>query len=48
MIKNSYFVENYLRRALEAAFDIGRHVLAKSFDSKELEYKRYRDLRTFR
>lgn len=38
--KNSAAAESYLRRSLEAAFDIGRHILAKSYGSKELEYKK--------
>lgn len=38
--KNPPFVESYLRRALEAVFDIGRHILAKTYGSKEIEYKR--------
>ncbi|MFH1146237.1 MAG: DUF86 domain-containing protein [Pseudomonadota bacterium] len=37
--KNPPFVESYLRRSLEAVFDIGRHILAKTYGSKELEYK---------
>lgn len=37
--KNPPFVESYLRRALEAIFDIGRHILAKTYGFKELEYK---------
>lgn len=37
--KNPPFVESYLRRALEAVFDIGRHILAKTYGFKELEYK---------
>jgi len=32
--------ESYLRRSLEAIFDIGRHILAKSYGFKELEYKK--------
>jgi uncharacterized protein YutE (UPF0331/DUF86 family) len=31
--------ESYLRRSLEALFDIGRHVLAKRFGSPVTEYK---------
>jgi uncharacterized protein YutE (UPF0331/DUF86 family) len=31
--------ESYLRRALEALFDIGRHILAKRFGSPITEYK---------
>lgn len=37
--KNPPFVESYLRRGLEAVFDIGRHILAKTAGSKEIEYK---------
>ena len=37
--KNPPFVESYLRRALEAVFDIGRHILAKTYGSKAIEYK---------
>jgi uncharacterized protein YutE (UPF0331/DUF86 family) len=32
--------ESYLRRSLESVFDIGRHILAKSYGFKELEYKK--------
>ena len=32
--------ESYLRRSLEAIFDIGRHLLAKSYGIKDLEYKK--------
>jgi uncharacterized protein YutE (UPF0331/DUF86 family) len=31
--------ESYLRRALEALFDIGRHILARRFGSPVTEYK---------
>lgn len=31
--------ESYLRRALEALFDIGRHILARSFGAPVTEYK---------
>ena len=31
--------ESYLRRALEALFDIGRHILAKRFTYLATEYK---------
>jgi len=37
--KNPPFVESYLRRSLEAVFDIGRHVLAKMYGFKDIEYK---------
>jgi uncharacterized protein YutE (UPF0331/DUF86 family) len=31
--------ESYLRRSLEAIFDIGRHILAKRFGTPAIEYK---------
>lgn len=37
--KNPPFVESYLRRSLEAVFDIGRHILAKTYGFREIEYK---------
>jgi len=37
--KNPPFVESYLRRSLEAVFDIGRHILTKTYGFKEIEYK---------
>ena len=37
--KNPPFLESYLRRALEAVFDIGRHILARTSGFKEIEYK---------
>jgi uncharacterized protein YutE (UPF0331/DUF86 family) len=37
--RNPPFLESYLRRALEAVFDIGRHILAKTAGFKEIEYK---------
>ncbi|MEW6214651.1 MAG: DUF86 domain-containing protein [Nitrospirota bacterium] len=37
--KNPPFVESYLRKSLEAVFDIGRHILAKTYGFKEIEYK---------
>lgn len=37
--KNPPFVESYLRRPLEAVFDIGRHILAKTYGSRVIEYK---------
>ena len=36
--KNPLFVESYLRRGLEAVFDIGRHILSKTSGFKEIEY----------
>lgn len=38
--RNAAAAESYLRRSLEAVFDIGRHILAKSYGFKELEYKK--------
>lgn len=38
--KNPPFVESYLRRSLEAVFDIGRHILSKTSGFKEIEYKK--------
>lgn len=38
--KNAAAVESYLRRALESAFDAGRHILAKSYGAKDLEYRK--------
>lgn len=37
--RNPAAAESYLRRSLEAIFDIGRHILAKSYGFKGLEYK---------
>src|SRR3989339_1336447 len=37
--KNPPFAESYIRRGLEAVFDIGRHILAKTAGFKEIEYK---------
>ncbi len=37
--RNPPFAESYLRRALEAFFDIGRHILSKTSGFKEIEYK---------
>jgi len=37
--KNPPFVESYLRRSLEAVFDIGRHILAKTYGFRGIEYK---------
>ncbi len=37
--KNPPFVESYLRRSMEAIFDIGRHILAKTYGSRGIEYK---------
>ena len=38
--RNSAAAESYLRRSLEAVFDTGRHILAKTYGFKELEYKK--------
>lgn len=38
--RNPASAESYLRRSLESIFDIGRHILAKSYGFKELEYKK--------
>lgn len=38
--RNAAAAESYLRRSLEALFDIGRHILAKTYGFKELEYKK--------
>lgn len=37
--RNVAAAESYLRRALEALFDIGRHILAKQFAFPASEYK---------
>jgi uncharacterized protein YutE (UPF0331/DUF86 family) len=37
--RNVAAAESYLRRALEALFDIGRHILAKGFAFPTAEYK---------
>lgn len=37
--RNPPFVESYLRRSIEAVFDIGRHILAKMYGFKDIEYK---------
>jgi uncharacterized protein YutE (UPF0331/DUF86 family) len=37
--RNVAAAESYLRRALEALFDIGRHILAKAFSMAPAEYK---------
>ncbi len=38
--RNAAAAESYLRRSLEAIFDIGRHILAKGYGFKEIEYKK--------
>ena len=37
--RNIWATESCLRRALEALFDIGRHILAKTFGKGVTEYK---------
>ena len=37
--KNGPLVESYLRRSLEAILDIGRHILAKTYGLKGIEYR---------
>jgi len=37
--KNPPFVESYLRRSLEAIFDVSRHILSKTYGFKDIEYK---------
>ncbi len=37
--RNSLAAESYLRRALEALFDLGRHILAKGFGEGAVEYR---------
>ena len=37
--RNVWAAESCLRRALEAIFDLGRHILAKSFSQGVTEYK---------
>lgn len=37
--RNSASCESFLRRCIEAMFDIGRHILSKGFGYKPLEYK---------
>ena len=37
--RNPASVESFLRRCFETIFDIGRHILSKSYSFKSLEYK---------
>jgi uncharacterized protein YutE (UPF0331/DUF86 family) len=37
--RNPAAAESYLRRALEALLDLGRHILAKGFGTPAVEYK---------
>lgn len=37
--RNPASCESFLRRCIEAMFDIGRHILSKGFGYKPLEYK---------
>jgi uncharacterized protein YutE (UPF0331/DUF86 family) len=41
--RNSAAAESYLRRALEALLDLGRHILAKTFAQAVSEYKEIAD-----
>jgi len=38
--RNPAAMESYLRRALEALLDVGRHLLAKGFGESVVEYKK--------
>ena len=42
-VRNAAAAESYLRRALEALFDLGRHILAKAFAEAPAEYKQIAD-----
>lgn len=37
--RNPAAAESFLRRCIEAIFDVGRHILSKSFSFRSLEYK---------
>lgn len=37
--RNPAAAESFLRRCIEAIFDVGRHILSKSFAYKSFEYK---------
>lgn len=37
--RNPAATESFLRRCIEGIFDVGRHILSKSFAFKSLEYK---------
>ena len=37
--RNPAATESFLRRCIEAIFDVGRHILSNSFSFKSLEYK---------
>lgn len=37
--RNPAAAESFLRRSIEAMFDISRHILSKSYEFKSLEYK---------
>jgi uncharacterized protein YutE (UPF0331/DUF86 family) len=41
--RNAPAAESYLRRAVEALFDLGRHILAKAFAAAPAEYKQIAD-----
>ncbi len=48
-VRNEAAAESYLRRALEALLDLGRHILAKGFGQGVTEYKEVaRQLRAHR
>jgi uncharacterized protein YutE (UPF0331/DUF86 family) len=38
--RNPAAAESYLRRSLEAVFDLSRHILAKMYGFKDIEYKK--------
>ena len=38
-VRNPAAAESFLRRSIEAMFDISRHILSKSYEFKSLEYK---------
>jgi uncharacterized protein YutE (UPF0331/DUF86 family) len=38
-VRNSAAAESYLRRALEALFDLGRHIVTKGFATAPADYK---------
>ncbi|MEW5901745.1 MAG: DUF86 domain-containing protein [Acidobacteriota bacterium] len=37
--RNPAAAESFLRRSIEAMFDVSRHILSKSYEFKSLEYK---------
>lgn len=42
-LRNPASAESFLRRALEALLDLGRHILAKGFGAVSVEYKKVAD-----